>query len=352
MRRGTKSESEDAAGISMEHPLRRSNGPPLVSILTPVYNGAPYLEECIESVLAQTYQNWQYIIANNCSTDSTREIATRYAKADQRIRVHDHKQFANAIENHNRSLQLSSPQSKYCKVIPADDRLLPECIDRMVALAEANPSVGIVGSYTLSGNEKTWRIKFDGLADKDVVVSGREACRWHLLGGHHYLGCQTSVLYRSDLIRRREQFYPNSRDHADISVFYECLRDTDLGFVHAPLTYERIHDQALGAAAKLDDTYLGSHLIDIIEYGPTYLTPEELRARIKVILSKYYCVLATGLVNFKGKHFWKYHRAILKHCGFPLYGNALAKAVIAKVGDLILNPKMTVEKIWRRISAA
>jgi glycosyltransferase involved in cell wall biosynthesis len=50
------------------------NGP-LVSILTPVYNGEKYLAECIRSVLAQTYQNWEYTIVNNCSTDKTLEIA-------------------------------------------------------------------------------------------------------------------------------------------------------------------------------------------------------------------------------------------------------------------------------------
>lgn len=53
---------------------------PLVSILTPVYNGEEYLAECIESVLGQTYQNWEYCIVNNCSTDRTLEIANGYAK--------------------------------------------------------------------------------------------------------------------------------------------------------------------------------------------------------------------------------------------------------------------------------
>src|SRR5690242_20501129 len=53
---------------------------PFVSVLTPVYNGEAYLAECIESVLAQTYPNFEYIIVNNCSKDRTLEIAQSYAK--------------------------------------------------------------------------------------------------------------------------------------------------------------------------------------------------------------------------------------------------------------------------------
>ncbi len=59
--------------------------PPLVCVLTPVYNGADFIEQCIESVLAQSFTNYEYIIINNCSTDNTLEIARRYAAKDSRI---------------------------------------------------------------------------------------------------------------------------------------------------------------------------------------------------------------------------------------------------------------------------
>ena len=71
---------------------------PLVSILTPVYNGADYLAECIESVLQQTYQNYEYIIVNNCSTDGTLQIALDYALKDKRIRVLNNEKFVGVID--------------------------------------------------------------------------------------------------------------------------------------------------------------------------------------------------------------------------------------------------------------
>src|SRR5690349_12438950 len=110
---------------------------PLVSVLTPVYNGAAYLVECIESVLRQTYQNYEYIIVNNCSTDGTLEIAEKYAAADGRIRVHTNNKFVGVIDNHNIAFSQMSPSARYCKLVSADDAIFPRCIEQMVLLAEA-----------------------------------------------------------------------------------------------------------------------------------------------------------------------------------------------------------------------
>ncbi len=146
---------------------------PLVSIVTPVYNCAEYLGECIESVLAQTYQNWDYTIVNNCSTDGSLEIALGYAAKDPRIRIHQNAEFLRAIPNHNVALRLISPDAKYCKVVFGDDWIFPECVERMVAVAEEHPSVGIVGAYGLRGNAIMWA----GLPFASRFISGREICR-------------------------------------------------------------------------------------------------------------------------------------------------------------------------------
>ena len=122
-----------------------SGSQPLVSIVTPVYNNAEYIAECIESVLAQTYGNWDYTIVNNCSTDGSGEIARRYAARDTRIKVIDNDHFLRAIPNHNVALRQISPGSKYCKVVFADDWIFPQCIEEMVAVAEEHSSVAVVG---------------------------------------------------------------------------------------------------------------------------------------------------------------------------------------------------------------
>src|SRR6266849_696005 len=108
-----------------------SESQPRVSILTPVYNGAEHLAECIESVLRQTYTNWDYTIVNNCSEDESLAIAQKYAVKDPRIRVIDNKRFLRIIENHNHTIRQISPESKYCKFVFADDWLYPTCIEEI-----------------------------------------------------------------------------------------------------------------------------------------------------------------------------------------------------------------------------
>jgi glycosyltransferase involved in cell wall biosynthesis len=96
-----------------------SNGAPLVSIVTPVYNGEPYLKACIESVLTQSYNNFEYVILNNCSSDKTLEIASGYAARDHRVTVHSNEQVLPIIANHNKAFSLINPMSRYCKVVSA-----------------------------------------------------------------------------------------------------------------------------------------------------------------------------------------------------------------------------------------
>src|SRR5689334_10610487 len=112
---------------------------PHVSIVTPVYNEEEHLAECIESVLAQTYENWDYVIVDNCSTDKSLEIARTYAAKDRRIRVHTNDQFLEMIPNRSVAVRQMSPDSKYCKVVLGDDWIFPECLEKMVALGEAHP---------------------------------------------------------------------------------------------------------------------------------------------------------------------------------------------------------------------
>ena len=255
-----------------------------MSILTPVYNGEAYLRECIESVLRQTYGNWEYIIVNNQSTDATLAIAEEYARLDPRIRVHSNHEFVGAIANHNIAFQQMSTASRYCKMVHADDWLFPECVEKMVEVATANPSVGFVSAYALWGTE----VKMDGLPYPSTVVSGREICRAFFLGNLWVFGCPTTSLIRSDIIRRANPFYNEKNLHADTEAGFSVLAQSDFGFVHQVLTFTRLHEQSATNKNLVLDTTLPGHLEILLKYGPEFLTEREFAKTRREYMREYY----------------------------------------------------------------
>jgi len=277
----------------------RKSGQPLVSVVTPVYNGAEFLPECIESVLAQTYQNWEYTIVDNCSTDGTVEIAKRYAAKDSRIRLHQNAEFLRAIPNHNHAFRQISPDSKYCKVVFGDDWIFPECLEQMVAVAEAYPSVGLVGAYSLEGKKVAWT----GLPYPSHMVPGRQICRLHLLDHLYVFGAATNVMYRSDLVRERSAFYNENNIHADTEVCFDLLRSSDFGFVHQVLTATRVREQSLTSMSHDLQTSFSGTLHVLAAYGRDYLSEEEFRACWDENLSAYYRYLAKSLLKRRDTKF-------------------------------------------------
>jgi glycosyltransferase involved in cell wall biosynthesis len=321
---------------------------PLVSILTPVYNGADFLGECIESVLAQTYQNFEYIIVNNCSTDRSLEIALDYAEKDKRLRVHSNEAFVGVIENHNIAFRLISPEAKYCKVVCADDFLFPDYLSMTIEIAEANPSVGVIGSYQLSGAYIRWQ----GFDYPRAVIPGRELCRRIFLGGDPTFGfgTPTSLTYRADLVRKTTKFYPNPSPHADTSACFKCLNESDFGFVHQVLSYERIHDGTQTSASARLDRYSSAYLNDLRQYGPSYLDQAELDRLIRQALRRYYNFLAVEyILAFRKKDFWNYHQERFAELGYSLSRMVLLKSAASHLGRELLNPVRAMEKLAKRL---
>jgi len=320
---------------------------PLVSVLTPVYNGEAFLEACIESVLKQTYSNYEYIIVNNRSTDRTLDIALSYAKQDARIRVHDNTEFVPVIANHNIAFGLISQAAKYCKVVSADDFLFPDCLSRLVECGEANPSVGIIGSYQLSGDQVRWQ----GFRYPRAVIPGGEMCRDVFLRGdkNFGFGSPTSLMYRADLVRATRQFYPNESPHADSSACFEQLQRSDFGFVFQVLSYELKHEATQSTMSEKLNRGASANLNDAVRYGPGCLSPQEFKAHVDELLHAYHRYLAANyLFEARGDDFWSYHKGRLAELGFPLRGVDLLGAVVRE----LLHPANAIEKMSKRLAAS
>jgi glycosyltransferase involved in cell wall biosynthesis len=300
---------------------------PLVSVVTPVHNGEKYLDDCIRSVRKQTYENWEYIIVNNCSSDGTFDIASRHSAEDCRIRLVSTSELLPLIKNHNFALRQIAPESKYCKIVHADDMLLPICIEAMVEAAEKNPSAGIVGSYCLRDK----KVVSDGIPLATELMAGEALCRETLLNKLYCFWSPSALLIRSEIVRERREFYGGGYLHADVEACYEILQESNFGFVHQVLTFIRKHEEsATSTQASPFNTILVSNLALFLKYGPIFLSAEEYSDHLKRKSKKYYSFLAASLLDLREREFWRFHISACREMGFNFSWLAVVQVIVAK----------------------
>jgi glycosyltransferase involved in cell wall biosynthesis len=322
-----------------------TNSVPLVSVITPFFNTEQYIVECIESVLAQSYFNWEYLLVNNQSTDASRGIAERYARQDKRIHLLDTPKFLSQIENFEAALQYMSPASQYCKMVLADDWLFPECLERMVRLAEENPTVGIVSSYRLLGDAITG----DGLPPTSTVISGRKACRHMLVDGYYLTGTQTTILTRADIVRKAHPFYPVGWIYEDTEACFQVLANHDLGFVHQVLTFSRKDNESISSEVARFNPGPIRKFVFAKKYGSQFLAADECREYVRRETDFYGEFLAASVFQLKSREFWEFHRRGLHEAGADFWSIGLPKYVFMELLDIAFNPKKTLGRLLRLV---
>lgn len=323
--------------------------PPLVSVVTPFYNTAPYLAECIESVLRQSHRHFEYLLVNNCSTDGSHEITARYAAADSRIRLVDNEVFLGQIPNYNKALGHISADAHYCKIVQADDWIFPRCLEEMVAHAEAHPRVAMVSSYMLIESN----VYLQGLHPSETVLSGRDICRRFILDSLFVFGSPTANLLRADIVRARQPFYDENSPADDVDLWFEILPNYDFGFVHQVLTFTRRSNESLMSVFRNFDLMQLTEVIVGEKYALLYLSEAEWRQRRRVMHRDYYQTLAERFLRRAPRQYWDFHAKALAFVGLQISRARLAWSVAAYAMNAALNPKASVEKLvraWRRPS--
>lgn len=130
-------------------PLHRdspsSTTAPLVSVVIPAYNAAPFLADAVRSILEQTYPHFEIIVIDDASTDDTWTVAQRCAEGDTRVAIHRNSRNLGIAGNRNRGVTLA--RGKYLAWQDADDMSMPTRLEKQVQLLEAHPDVAIVGGY-------------------------------------------------------------------------------------------------------------------------------------------------------------------------------------------------------------
>jgi len=171
----------------------------------------------------------------------------------------------------------------------------------------------------------------------------------------YVFGSPTSVLIRSDLARKRKEFFDESSFsiHVDTAACYDVLQHTDFGFVHQVLTYTRRHSGTVTATSSRLNSYLPGKLMCLKKYGPTYLDPTEYEHCLDQLLARYYKFLGEAVLERRDKQFWDYHTSALKTLGCPIRWSKLLKAALLEAKDLLCHPVETLGRllrfVWNRL---
>lgn len=156
---------------------------PDVSVIMPVYNGGKHVREAVESILNQTFNNFELIIVNDGSTDDTGKILETYRRED-RIRVITNEKRLNQATSRN--IAIKESKGEYCAIMDADDVSMPDRLAKQVCFLDSNPQVSVVGSacYDIyeNGDIKRLVIKFtdDGQIKRHLsLLNLKESCIPH-----------------------------------------------------------------------------------------------------------------------------------------------------------------------------
>ncbi|BAZ68343.1 MAG: glycosyltransferase [Pelatocladus maniniholoensis HA4357-MV3] len=220
---------------------------PKISVVMSVYNGGQYLQESIESILNQTFTNFEFIVIDDGSIDSSWEILTRYAKEDQRIKLFKNEENLGLTKSLNKGLKLA--QGEYIARQDADDVSLPERFEKQVKFLDQSPEVVLV-SCNIEWIDPEGR--FLGKQPRDC---DRDLVAWYLLFYNHLAG-HSQVMFRQKPVRNLGGYCENYRYSQDYELWSRLIQVSDIVILSDALLQQRRHDKSISSAKKLDqDTY-------------------------------------------------------------------------------------------------
>jgi glycosyltransferase involved in cell wall biosynthesis len=237
---------------------------PLVSVLVPTYNYGRFLDEAIQSVLAQTYQNFELIIVDNNSTDNTAAVVQKYL-ADPRISYHRNGRNLGLVGNWNKCVEYA--KGEFIKFLMADDKFKPGLLSEFVDVMFRYPNVSLVTSNSeMFGARSKPRISnFIGLQ------SGREMIvRCLRQGSGNLIGEPTTVMFRKKDLDRVGAFKSDFTCLVDLNMWLRLLDCGDAYFIAKNLSYFRVHNDQYSAKTNVNNWIDEYHFYKDVKEHNTY----------------------------------------------------------------------------------
>lgn len=240
---------------------------PKISVLMPTYNAEEYIATAIESILNQTFSDFEFIIINDGSTDNTADIVKTYAKADKRIKFVDNKKNQGLVAVLNQGLDMAN--GEYIARMDSDDISLPQRFARQVEYMDANPDVGVLGTAGQNfGADNSTNISPE-IVDVIELIRG--------VGFYH-----PSVMMRKSVLDeynlRYDPNYPLAEDH---ELWSRMLNVTKMRNIPDVLLKYRVHENSVSVA--------NAHRQEIVKQ---FVRKKCWDVSVKITLCKMNCVVS------------------------------------------------------------
>ncbi|NJR40488.1 MAG: glycosyltransferase family 2 protein [Leptolyngbyaceae cyanobacterium CSU_1_4] len=224
---------------------------PIVSVCIPTYNGEKYFKSCLDSVLSQTFSDFELLIIDDQSTDTTVSIAQEYAKQDSRIRIIQNPQNLGLVGNWNRCIELS--RGEWIKFVFQDDLIAPTCLEKMLAASQPESSIVCCRRNFIfdDSTPKNIRWFYENIVSLQNFFPGGAALSAEDYGrvilsnlGYNFVGEPTAVMLRRKVFHQFGTFNPHLIQICDLEFWTRIAVHTGILYVDEPLATFRLHGQS------------------------------------------------------------------------------------------------------------
>jgi glycosyltransferase involved in cell wall biosynthesis len=254
-----------------------------ILVFVPTYNSEKYLRECLDSVLNQTFQDWECVISDDASTDKSVEIAREYEKKDSRFKVLTHERNVGAANNWNRAKE--NNKSFATKILCADDYLMLDALKKQLDILKRNETAIVFSErYIVFPSGKKLHPRLPKYASN---ISFNEAFKYYINLGRNIFGEPVTALFRTDLFVKSEGFHPKFEYSLDTSGYMAIARGHDVTFDKSIVGAFRVSKTQWSYKLK-EQQY--SHIFDFIDHlveveGIQVTKVEVLIGKIKVMIA-------------------------------------------------------------------
>jgi len=221
---------------------------PRVTVVTPNYNHARHLPERIDSILAQTFQDFEFIILDDASTDKSREIIESYSKHEKVKAIFNQQNSGSTFRQWK--LGLGQAKGEYLWIAESDDYADPALLETLVDRLDRHPNVGLAvcQSWMVDQDSKLLGNLGDLLEHQnhsshwreDYVNAGLDECKNYMFW-HGTIPNASAVLWRREILERAGGPPTDMRLSGDWMAYINVLHLSDMAFVSTPLNYFRQH---------------------------------------------------------------------------------------------------------------